>query len=163
MRNFFWFTVALAAACSPAEQQQTAAPAAPDTAATRAALQTMLDGYEAKALAGDVAGLVDLYTDNAVLYEPGVPTVNGRAGVEAAYTAIFSTTKLQSQTITVGTANSARPGLATALGTYEETLDSAGSIQNLWGRWAASFAQGPDGNWRIAFLMAFPDSVKAAQ
>jgi len=163
MRNYFWLAVAVAAGCSPAEQQQAAAPATPDTAATWAALQAMMDGYEAKALAADVAGLVDLYTENAVLYEPGMPTISGRGGVEAAYTAIFSTMKVQSQSITVGSANSARPGLAAALGTYEETLDSAGSIRNLWGRWAASFAQGADGNWRISFLMAFPDSVKAAQ
>ena len=162
MQNSFWLAVVLAAACSPAEHEQVAAPAVPDSAATRSAIQALLDDYAVKAQAGDVAGLTNKYIEDAVLYEPAVPTISGRTGIEAAYTAIFSTTKVQSETITVSTANAPAPGLATALGTYAEVLDSSGSVRNLWGRWAASFVQGTDGNWRIAFLMAFPDSIKAA-
>ena len=163
MRNMFWCAVALAAACSPAEQQQAAAPAAPDTAATRVAIQSLFDDYARLAKAGDVAGLVNLYAANATMNEFGLPTLTGHAAIEAAYTGVFGLLKVGSLTIPVASAMAPAPGLASALGTYAETVDSSGVLTNSWGRWVASFRQDSTGQWKIAFLMAFPDSVKAAQ
>jgi ketosteroid isomerase-like protein len=159
----FWCAVALAAACSPAERQQAAAPAPPDTAATRAAIQSLLDDYAMAAKAADVAGVVNLYTDNATMVEYGLPSLTGHAAMEAAYTGVFGLLKIMNVTIPVTSAMVPGPGLASALGTYSETLDSAGTVSEMWGRWAGSFVQDSTGQWRITFLMAFPDSVKAAQ
>jgi hypothetical protein len=55
MRNRLWALLALAAACSPAADQQAAAPAAADTAAVRAELQSLGDRWIQYAMAGDAA------------------------------------------------------------------------------------------------------------
>ena len=162
MRNLFCLTVMLSAACSPAEQQ-TAAPAAPDTTAVRAGLEALFDRYDQAVIAGDAAGVGPLYRDDATIVVYGIPELRGRAAIEAWYVAALSMLKVPTHDIVLSTVNAPAPGLTTALGTYSETVDSAGTIKDSWGRWVGSFVQDSTGEWRIAFLMAFPDSVKAAQ
>lgn len=162
MRNPFWLAVILSAACSPAEQPQAAAPAAPDTMAVRASLGVLFDRYDQAVIAGDAAGVAPLYRDDATIVVYGIPELRGRAAIEAWYTAALGMLKVPAHEIVLSTVAASAPGLATGLGTYSETVDSAGTRTASWGRWVGSFVQDSTGQWRIAFLMAFPDSLKAA-
>ena len=49
----------------------------------------VLKSYERSLNASDVAGVVQLYTDDAVLLAPGAPSAVGNNAVRAAYTGIF--------------------------------------------------------------------------
>lgn len=160
MRNALFLAVGLAAACAPAAEQPAAsAPAAPDTAAVRLAIQAVSDRYAELDVAGDAAGIAGLYAENGTAAFFGFPTTTGRAGIEAIYRTLFGIQKLTAATSTVLTASSPAPGLATAGGTFAETVDSSGTIIRNWWRWAAAYRQGADSRWEISFIMAFPDST----
>jgi uncharacterized protein (TIGR02246 family) len=59
------------------------------TARQRAPIENVLKSYEQALNAGDVEGVVRLYTDDAVLLAPGAPSAVGINAVRAAYTGIF--------------------------------------------------------------------------
>jgi uncharacterized protein (TIGR02246 family) len=61
------------------------------TARQRAAIEKVLKSYEQALNAGDIEGVVRLYTDDAVLLAPGAPSAVGINAVRAAYTGIFQT------------------------------------------------------------------------
>jgi len=159
MRNRLWALLALAAACSPAADQQAAAPAAPDTAAVRAELQSLVDRYVQYLMAGDAAGVAGLYTDDATYAVYGVPTTTGRANVEAVFAGYFGAFKVTSAQGTVEAAASPGPGIATARGIYTDVEDSSGVRISSWSRWASAYRQAADGQWLISYHIGFPDST----
>src|SRR5947209_3481114 len=55
----------------------------------RAEIVGVLKSYERSLNASDVAGVVQLYTDDAVLLAPGAPSAVGANAVRTAYTGIF--------------------------------------------------------------------------
>jgi len=159
MRNALFVAVAIAAACAPAAEQQAAAPAAPDSAAARAAIEAISQQYSARLVANDAAGISALFTEDATAAYFGYPTTTGRANIQALYAASFGVAKPTAAQLTVGTAGAITPGLLTAGGTSQQTVDSSGvSVTTYW-RWAAAYHQGTDGQWRFAYVMAFPDST----
>jgi uncharacterized protein (TIGR02246 family) len=56
-----------------------------------AEIEAVLNSYERALNASDVAGIVRLYTDDAVVLAPGAPSAVGSDAVRAAYTGIFQT------------------------------------------------------------------------
>src|SRR3954469_11351680 len=58
-------------------------------AAPRAAIAAVLTSYEQALNASDVEGVVQLYTDDAVVLAPNAPSAAGIDAVRATYTAIF--------------------------------------------------------------------------
>jgi uncharacterized protein (TIGR02246 family) len=58
-------------------------------AQARAAITAVLKSYEQALNAGDVDGVVKLYTDDAVLLPPNAPTAVGTDAVRATYLGIF--------------------------------------------------------------------------
>ena len=159
MRNALFVAVAVVAACAPAAQQQAAAPAAPDSVAARAAIEAIGQQYSDRLIANDAAGVSALFTEDATAAYFGYPTTTGRANIQALYVASFGVAKPTAAHVTVGTAGALAPGLLTAGGTTQQTVDSSGvSITSYW-RWAAAYHQGADGQWRFAYIMAFPDSM----
>lgn len=159
MRNTLFAAVAIAAACAPAAQQQAAAPAAPDSVAARAAIEALGKQYTDRIVAGDAAAVAALFTEDAVTSYYGFPTTTGRANIQALYATTLGVAKRTGAQITVGRANGITPGVVTAVGINKETVDSSGvSITNYW-RWVAAYRQEADGQWRFAYIMAFPDSM----
>jgi uncharacterized protein (TIGR02246 family) len=98
MKNY----LALAIACLSFPSVAAAAPQSPQqlpsshshqryqsAAQQRAAIKAVLKSYEQALNASDVEGVVQLYTDDAVLLAPGAPSAVGIQAVRAAYTGIF--------------------------------------------------------------------------
>jgi uncharacterized protein (TIGR02246 family) len=52
---------------------------------TNTAVEEVVEAYGDKLRSSDVEGAVDLFTDDAVVMEPGQPTAIGRQQIEAAY------------------------------------------------------------------------------
>src|SRR5207253_6560478 len=59
-----------------------------------AAIQKVLKGYEQALNASDVNGVVNLYTEDAVLMAPGAPSAVGIQAVENTYAGIFQAIRL---------------------------------------------------------------------
>ena len=60
----------------------------------RAAIENVLKSYEQSLNAGSVNGVVQLYTDDAVLMAPGSPSAVGIYAVQATYAGIFQAIRL---------------------------------------------------------------------
>jgi uncharacterized protein (TIGR02246 family) len=139
----------------PAESQT---PATPDTAAVRAALNAnssrMRDAY----LAGDAAGVAASFTDDARAEYAGFPSAKGRAAIQALYEGYFKANKLTVSDITILEVNVLNEALVTAGGTYHSLGN--GKPKHAWWRWAGAYRKGPDGQYLISYIMAFPDSTK---
>lgn len=73
----------LLAGCQPAEQGQTGETAALDTAAVRAAIDTLRQDYLEAYNGGDAAALATLYTADAVFLPADAPPVDGRDSIRA--------------------------------------------------------------------------------
>ena len=77
-------------AVSAAQAQSPQQPASYQFAAQqRAGIEGVLKSYERSLNASDVAGVVQLYTDDAVLLAPEAPSAVGIEAVRNAYTGIF--------------------------------------------------------------------------
>lgn len=85
----------------------------------RAALLESADRWEKGALAGDAAAVASLYSEDAVLLAPGVPTAKGRAQIESALAAMFESAPATSVSIDSDAITVSESGdLAYDVGTY---------------------------------------------
>jgi uncharacterized protein (TIGR02246 family) len=76
-------------AASAAQAQSPQPPSYQFEAQQRAEIKEVLKNYERSLNASDVAGVVQLYTDDAVLLAPEAPSAVGIEAVRNAYTGIF--------------------------------------------------------------------------
>lgn len=162
MRAFSIVTLAVlvAAAASMPNAQAPVAATAVDTAAVFQGLDALRAQYIALQTAGDAAGLAALHAETAGLDLFGLPRLRGRPAIQAAITADFAARKYTLVQI-MPLSRSARTNTdATELGTYHDMHDVKGTVDHEWGRYLGAFSKGADGQWRIQYLMAFPDSTK---
>ena len=86
------FSIAVLASCTkttPAASDSgavVAAAAAPDAAADEQAIRAINPAWFKAHQSGDVAGLVALYADDAVISAPGAPAARGTEAIRAAFT-----------------------------------------------------------------------------
>lgn len=164
MRNRLFAVLLIAGACAPAPEAPAGLPAemtaTPDTAAVRAAVEATGTRWAEFAVAGNAAGIAGLFTEDGTAAFFGFPTTTGRAAIEAMMGALFAAVKVTAAQTTVQAVAVPAPGVATALGTYTETVDSSGVTISTWYRWAAAYRQGADGQWLTTYDIAFPDSTK---
>ena len=152
-------TVLLAGACAPRAEAPAAA-AAVDTAAALAGIDSLRTRYVALNNAGDAAGIAMLYADSAGVDLVGVPRLRGRPAIQAAFAQDYAGRKYTLTEITP-TVRTVRTNMdATERGIYHEMHDVKGVVDHEWGRWIAAYGKEPDGQWRIFYLMAFPDSTR---
>jgi ketosteroid isomerase-like protein len=149
----------LSAACAPAADTPAAA-AAVDTAAAIQGLDALRNQYITLEVAGDAAGLAALHADSAGVDIFGLPRLRGRPAIQAAFTTDFAARKYTLAEIVPLSRNVRTNTDATEIGTYHSMHDVKGRIDHEWGRYIGAFTKGPDGQWRIAYVMAFPDSTK---
>jgi ketosteroid isomerase-like protein len=141
-----------------APAQQTAPATKPDTAAVRAGLNDLTAKMKTAYLAGDAAAVAALYTEDARAEFAGFPSAVGRAAIQSTTEAYFKANKLNVAEWTIGGLNSLTADLATAGGTYHAFGN--GKPAHAWWRWAAAYRKGADGQYRVSYVMAFPDSTK---
>jgi len=148
------------AACAPKPDAPAAAEAAVDSAAVQQGLSALRRQYIVMQTAGDAAGLAALHADSAGLDLFGLPRLRGRPAIQAAITADFAARKYTLVQIMPLSWNARTNTEATELGTYHDMHDVKGTVDHEWGRYLGAFSKGADGQWRIQYLMAFPDSTK---
>ena len=153
--------VLVAAACAP-RAADSGAMATVDTAAVRTELESLRGRYIAARTANDAAGLAALYDEQAGLDLYGVPRLRGRAGIEGAFRAdsVRKWTLLEINPLGLEARTNTD---ASELGTYHEMTDSLGTKGHAWGRYLVAFHKDTVGQWRIVYLIGFPDSTKVDQ
>lgn len=156
-------TVALAvlvAAAASAPTFQAPAATAVDSAAVFQGLDALRSAYIAAQTGGDAAALAALHADSAGLDLFGLPRLRGRPAIQAALTADLAARKYTLVEIMPFARNARTNTEATELGTYHDMHDVQGKVDHEWGRYLGAFSKGADGQWKIQYLMAFPDSTK---
>ena len=149
------------AACTqPAQEAAAPPPAAPDTAAIRTAINAAADEFETHLTGGHASAVAGLFTEDATAVFYGFPTTVGRPAIESLYTGLLGAMKVTEFNVNVMDVGAPDSDRATALGTAYEAADSSGKLRRTWYRWAASYRRGEDGQLRLSYLIAFPDSMK---
>jgi uncharacterized protein (TIGR02246 family) len=141
----FLLLAGVAAACSPP------APAGPDPAADREAINQLRSDYQAAFNAADAAKLSTLISESAMEYPVNQPTRQGRAALMAATEAMFKEGKHEI-TITP-TATEVGGDLATDIGTYRMVMTPpAGEAMTIEGRYMVIARREADG-WKLTHFM----------
>ncbi len=155
-------TLLLAGACTP----KPAAPAAAvtvDTAMVKSGLDSLRVRYVARQTGGDATGLAGLFAEAGGVDIFGLPRLRGRAAIETAFKADFAARKYTMTEIMPISINARTNDAASEIGTYHDMHDVKGAKDHEWGRYLGAFEKGADGQWRLVYLMAFPDSTKAGK
>jgi len=159
-RFLFAVTAAALVACTqPAPEQAAAPPAPPDSAALRVTLVAMSEQLKTAYLAGDAPAVAAHFTEDARAEYAGFPSAVGRAAIQSTYATYFAANKLTVAEWTFGAVNPISADLATAGGTYHSYAPDS-KPAHAWWRWAAAYRKGADGQYRLSYSIAFPDSTK---
>lgn len=150
---------AMLAACAPEAAEQAVAPMAVDTAAVVSAAGDYWPRWIAATTAGDMAAMSALMTDSIRIDSKGLPPMLGKAAWAAAWEPMTKTTKVDSEVITPESTTAISNELVYQTGDFVETTTTAGKSQTEYGRYAAAIRKDPDGQWRLAYIMAFADST----
>lgn len=159
-RSWLWaISLALAACTKPAEQQA-AAPAV-DSAAVIAAATNFWQRYGEAVLANDTTAIMGFVDDSARIDARGMPPLIGKAAVQAQFSPIWKVTKYTAFTVTPDMTIPVSNELVYQNGTYIEAMTANGKATTDYGRYASALVRGPDGQWRVGYIMAFADSIVA--
>jgi len=125
-------------------------PAQAQTKTDATAIQTLADEWTAAWNAGDVAGLLVLYADDAVRMPPNGPTYSGKAAIEEAFTSFFEqfSGDLDWPTEEIIVAGD----WAFHRGTFTADLTplGEGEVMHVGGEVLVIFQRQPDGSWKAA-------------
>jgi len=161
MRRIAMLTLAAVVVAAATKAQTGGVPAAAtvDTAAAKAGIDSLRTRFIRMQLAGDT-GIVSLYTDDATVDLYGVPRAKGKAAIAAATKMDFDMRKYTVSEINPIATTVRTNDAASQIGTYHGMHDVKGKKDHEWGRYVVGFMKGGDGNWRVSYIMAFPDSTK---
>jgi len=159
----FALLVVSAAACAPKEAPPPAAPAV-DTAR----VTTEVAGYwrqwaAAADTTGSIPAMLELLSDSIRIDSKGAPPMLGKAAWQTMVETMQKTTKVLSETITPDVTVAVSNDLAYQNGNYAEDVLTGKKKSTDFGRYAAALERGPDGKWRLRYIMAFSDSIVAAK
>lgn len=139
----------LTAACQPPDQEVDEQAAAIDTTAILATFDSLRSSFEEAFAAGDVATMVSLYDQNAVLSEPGVSPLEGREEIQSYF---------EDNPLPEGATLEIEPTVTRVLtndwvyemgvGTMRFTPEGAEEAQEMRNSFLAVFQRTPDG-WKI--------------
>ena len=150
------FTAGLAVAIVTSKSAQ----AQGDTAAVRVAIAAQAQKYTTALLAGDAVTIASFFTEDARAEYAGFPSAAGRAAIQALYEGFFKTNKVKVWEDTIRQVNAPSAEIVSAGGTAHQFGDRNGKPFHAWWRYSAAYKKGADGLYRIAYIMAFPDSTK---
>ena len=125
-------------------------PAQAQTKTDAEAIQTLADEWTAAWNAGDVAGLLATYADDAVRMPPNGPTYSGKAAIEEAFTSFFEefSGELDWPTDEIIVAGD----WAFHRGTFTADLTplGEGEVMHVGGEVLVIFQRQSDGSWKAA-------------
>ena len=117
--------------------------------------------YEAAANAEDLAKLSALYTADAVEMPPNAPAIRGRSAIEAYYKKEFADGDGKASIKPTESAISGN--IAYEVGTYSQTMKmKTGQTMSDVGKYIVLMKQGPDKQWKIAYLIYNGDNPPPA-
>ncbi len=141
MRLMIWILTVLAlAACNAAPPSL--------TEADRAAIKEVSDEFTRSFTAGDVPGMLKLYSDDATLMPTGVPAQKGRPAIEAFLLALPKVTEI----VLTPEEIDGRGDLAFVRGTYRITMEIPGAPGPVTetGKYVEIWRKQADGKWLVA-------------
>lgn len=140
------FVACSALACS---RPQPAAP--PDTRADEATIRTADADFAKSVAAKDLDKCVSIYTDDAVLFFPGVPAVVGKDNIRKFYQQALATPNVQ-VTYAFQTPEVARSGdLAMELGSFQVvTTDKKGNPSTSGYKFVLVWKKQADASWKVS-------------
>lgn len=123
----------------------------PITQADRDAIDAVRSAFREAVLAGDVAGLLALYTDDAVEMPPNMPMNSGKAAIETANTSnpmpsAFSMTPMETEGV---------GDLAYDRGTYSFAMSVEGAPEPMTetGKYLVLLRKQADGSWLMSTVI----------
>ena len=130
-----------------------AAPPPPPPAANDPAIIAVADAYVAAVLKGDTAGIVNLYTDDAIEMPPNAAAVKGRAALSEFYKKQMADVKFSAFTLN-HLESRAAGDVGYDVGTYSQTLTPTGAPApvNDTGKYIVVVKKG-GGKWRVAYVV----------
>jgi uncharacterized protein (TIGR02246 family) len=149
----FFAPAALAICLAACAQQPAVVPQPPDTrAANEAAIRALDDSFGKLSAAKDFDKCAAYYTDDAVLFAPGVPAVIGRDNILKLFQQTFSGPNAPLFVITIAGIDVAKSGdIAEDHGTYRSTAtDKKGKTTTVDGHYLLLWKKQADGSWKIA-------------
>ena len=140
--------ITLLTSCNRSVEQQ-----ATDLAADIEAINRLNDNYVAAVNAGDVDGLMMLYTDDAVLMQPNQPAVTGKAAIRSHFQVFFDMFSLEEvlspeEVVVIGDWAFVR-----ATFTVKVTPRAGGDKTQDHGKGIAIYRKELDGSWKYARLV----------
>ena len=152
---------AIAAACDrPQPSGPPAAPAPPDSAVVRGAIESLSQHFRVYVLNGDARGVASLFTFEGRLEMYGLPSLVGPRAIAERLATEFGSARRRRWDFTFSEIRSRSVDLVTARGTVHEATGVEGRKSSRWLRWAAAYRRMPDGYYQIEYMMAFPDSTR---
>ncbi len=162
MRRIFRMGVVLALMVAPVAAR---AQVRQQGAATAAARRAVDDGW-AKAVdalrKGDVPALAALYTPDAMLIEPDMANVSGKAAIARAFTELLKTMKVRAVHRTQ-TSLEVYGDIAIDIGQYEETVQETGKAPTTVARRYTIIWKQLDGRWLAHREIAIPAAPPEAR
>jgi len=153
--------VAAAAACGPGANSPPATAATVDTAAVMAGVADLWDRWATADTAEDFEALLGMMSESVWIDARGFPRITSREAVRAALAPLYAQVDYLEA--------SASPEITVAMssdrvnqaGTIVERYTMKGQKGEMidYGRYAASFVRGADGQWRWGYMMAMVDST----
>jgi ketosteroid isomerase-like protein len=129
-------------------------------AAAKAGIAALRRKYIGAQTAGNATDVAALYSDSAATDIYGLPKLRGRASIEAAFKADYAARKYTLSEITPIETSVRTSNDGSEIGTYHDLHDAKGKVDHEWGRYLVAAARGADGQWRLDYIMVFPDSVR---
>jgi uncharacterized protein (TIGR02246 family) len=135
-----------------------AAPPPPPPAPKDPAIVAVADTYVAATLKGDTAGVVALYTDDAMEMPPNAAPVKGRAAIEQYYRKQFGGGKPSAFTLEHLESRSAGD-IGYDIGTYRQTMTPTGATapMNDTGKYVVVLHR-TGGKWKVAYAIYNSDN-----
>ena len=119
---------------------------------TDPAISAISSAYAKATNAEDVAGLIKLYTDDAVEMPPNMPALKGKAAIEAYYKQQFADADAKG---TITPIESAITGnSAYEVGTFTQSIKmKTGESMDDVGKYVVILKQGADKQWKVAYVV----------
>ena len=140
--------VAVAATCILACDQR----ASVDKASEEAAIRAVAEGSMLRAAReGNLVGVLDAYSESAIMMPPGAPSQRRRAELESFWRSFLELPDIDIKRMDETSIQVAASGdMAYSIGGYDLSfVDEEGNAQSDQGKHVRVWEKGPDGSWKI--------------